>query len=327
MKGLQLTAYGDPSAVVELVEVPDVGAPGPDEVVIDVEASPVEPTDLYIIAGVYGQLPPLPHLLGAQGVGRVSAAGRDVKHLKEGDRTLVPPLSNAWVNQVKTSAPWLRPLPEGDVSQLSMLGINPPTAYLLLTEFVQLKPGDWVIQNGASSGVGRSVIAVAKAQDIKTVNVVRRPELVDELKALGGDIVLVDGPDLPQRIAAATDKAKISLALDGVGGSATQHLLDSIVLYGTVVVYADMSGEPFTVSGPQLLFSGQTIRGFWIVNWFQAQTSFDKVTAVYQELAPIVASGALSFPIVGEYSLEQYPEALAVAAKYRGKAIFKPNAR
>jgi NADPH:quinone reductase-like Zn-dependent oxidoreductase len=327
MRGIQLTAHGDPSEVVELVDVPDVGAPGPDEVVIDVEASPVEPTDLYMIAGVYGYLPPLPHLLGAEGVGRVSAVGRDVKHLREGDRALVPLLGNAWVNRVKTSAPWLRPLPDGDTNQLSMLGINPPTAYLLLTEFVQLKPGDWVIQNGANSSVGRAVIPIAKARGIRTVNVVRRAEIFDELKALGGDVVLVDGPDLPRRVAEATGNAKVSLALDGVGGSATQRLLDSIEAYGTVVVYAAMSGEPSSVAGPPLIFQGQSIRGFWIVNWLKAQTNFDKVTAVYQELAPMVASGALSFPVAGEFSLEQYPEALALAGKYSGKAIFRPNAR
>jgi NADPH:quinone reductase-like Zn-dependent oxidoreductase len=325
VKGLQLTAYGDPSAVVELVEFPDVGAPGPDEVVIDVEAAPVEPTDLYIIRGIYGVLPPLPSLLGAQGVGRVSAVGRDVKHLKEGDRTLVPLLGNAWVDRVKTSAPWLRPLPDGDLNQLSMLGINPPTAYLLLTEFVQLKPGDWVIVNAANSGVGRSVIAIAKTRSIKTVNVVRRPEPVDELRALGGDIVLVDGPDLPQRIAAATGQASVALALDGVGGPATQQLLDAVEKYGTVVAWSGMSSEPAPVSTISLLFKGQSIRSFWIVNWLQAQTRFDKITAIYEELAPMVASGMLAFPVAGEFSLEQYPEALAVAAKFRGKAIFKPN--
>jgi NADPH:quinone reductase-like Zn-dependent oxidoreductase len=126
MKGLQLTAYGDPSEVVKLVDVREVGAPGPDEVVIDVEASPVEPTGLYTIAGVYGYLPPPPHLLGAQGVGRVSAAGRDVRHLREGDRALVPVLGNAWASQVKTSAPWLRPPCEptsGDGSRR----LRPPT--------------------------------------------------------------------------------------------------------------------------------------------------------------------------------------------------------
>jgi NADPH:quinone reductase-like Zn-dependent oxidoreductase len=168
---------------------------------------------------------------------------------------------------------------------------------------------------------------IAKAWGIRTVNVVRRAEVTDELTALGGDVVLVDGPDLPLRVAEATGKAKISLALDGVGGSATQRLLDSIVEYGTVVVYAAMSGDASAVAGPQLIFLGQSIRGFWIVNWLQAQTSFDKVTTVYQELAPMVASGTISFPVAGEFSLEQYPEALALAGKYSGKAIFTPNAR
>ncbi len=256
MQGLQLTGYGDPADVIKLVDVPDVGAPRPDEVVIDVEASPVEPTDLYIVAGVYGLLPPLPHLLGAQGAGRVSAVGRNVKYLKEGDRCMVPPLSSAWVNKVKAEASFLRPLPSGDVNQLSMLGINPLTAYLLLTEFRPLKAGDWIIQNGANSSVGRAVIPIAKARGIRTVSVVRRLELVDEMTALGGDVVLIDGLDLPRRIAAATDKAKIELALDSVGGLATQRLLNSIVLQGTVIVYSAMSGEPLAVSNPPLVRLG-----------------------------------------------------------------------
>ena len=186
MRDLRLSAYGDPAQVVSLIDVPDVGPPGPDEVIIEVEASPVDPTDLYIIAGVYGELPPLPHLLGCEGVGRIVAVGRDVLHLKRGDRTVVPPLSNAWAERVRAKASWLRLLPEGDVNQLSLLGINPPTAALLLTEFVSLGADDWIIQTAANSAVGRSLIPIARSRRIKTVNVVRRPELVDELRRLGG---------------------------------------------------------------------------------------------------------------------------------------------
>lgn len=104
MKALQLTAHGNADDVVRLVDLPEPGDPGPGEVLIDVEASPVEPTDLYTIAGVYGYQPPLPHLLGAQGVGRVIAVGPDVTHLAVGDRALVPPLGNAWASRVRTSA-------------------------------------------------------------------------------------------------------------------------------------------------------------------------------------------------------------------------------
>jgi NADPH:quinone reductase-like Zn-dependent oxidoreductase len=90
MKSIQLTAYGKPDEVVKLIDVPDIGKPGPDEIIVDVEAAPIEPSDLYMIAGIYGNLPPLPHILGIQGVGRVAAKGRNVKHLKEGDRTMTP---------------------------------------------------------------------------------------------------------------------------------------------------------------------------------------------------------------------------------------------
>ncbi|BAN28249.1 alcohol dehydrogenase catalytic domain-containing protein [Caballeronia insecticola] len=207
MKAIHLTAYGEPAEVVKLVDVPDVGAPAPDEIVIDVEAAPVEPSDLYMIAGVYGNLPSLPHALGIQGVGRVSAVGRDVKRLKEGDRVVTPPFAPSWVERLKTNAPYLRPLPNADVNQLAMIGCNPATAYLLLTEFVELNRGDWIICNAANSSVGRSIIPLAKARGVRTICVVRRPELIAEMKALGADVALVDGPDLPQRVAIESDKA------------------------------------------------------------------------------------------------------------------------
>jgi NADPH:quinone reductase-like Zn-dependent oxidoreductase len=323
MKGIQLTGYGNPADVVRLIDVPDVGPPGPDEIIIDVEAAPVEPSDLYIIAGIYGDLPPLPHILGVEGVGRVSAVGRNFKHLKEGDRTLTPPFSPSWVNRVKTNASWLRSLPmEADVNQLSMLGMNPATAYVLLTEVVPLKRGDWVIVNAANSSVGRAIIPIAKARGIRTVAIVRRADIVKDIQALGGDVVLADGPDLAKRIAAATDKAPIELALDGVGDTATQALLDSVSYSGTVVAWSGMSGKPFTVSGPQLLFRNQTIRGFWIFNWFRAP-SHDKLVAMYEELIPLMASGAISYPVAGVYSFERVHEALEVGGKLNGKAILQ----
>jgi NADPH:quinone reductase-like Zn-dependent oxidoreductase len=326
MKGLQLSAYGNPAEVIRLVDLPEFGSLASDEYIIDVEAAPVAPTDQYIVAGIYGELPPLPHLLGCEGVGRVSAVGRDVKHVKVGDRVLAPMLqNNTWVSRIKTNETWQRALPGGNLNQLAQLGLNPATAYLILTEFVTLHPGDWVISTAANSAVGRSVIPIAKARAVKTVNVVRRPELVAEMAALGGDVVLVDGPDLPQQIAAATGNARISLALDGIGGPTTQRLLDALGLYGKVVLWSRMSGEPSNIDSVPILFTGKSLHGFWIVNWLKIPGNRERLTAIYEEIAPLVASGALSIPVAGEFDLEQYPAALALAAKYRGKAIFRPN--
>jgi mitochondrial enoyl-[acyl-carrier protein] reductase / trans-2-enoyl-CoA reductase len=323
MKAVQLQAFGNPADVVKLVDLPDVGAPGPDEVVIATEASPVNHTDFLIIAGRYGYLPPLPGILGVEGVGRVAAVGRNVRHLREGDRTLIPLMHPAWVERIKTSAPWLRPLPNGDVQQLSMLGINPATAYLLLTEIVPLRRGDWVIQNGANSAVGRAVIAIAKSLGLKTVNVVRREALVDEIKSLGGDIVLVEGPELPKLIAAATGKAPISLAIDMVADTATLNLTNSIAPNGTVVLYSASSQKPLIGSAIQMIFNNQSIRGFWLINWFKTATP-DKLAAMYGHLASMVASGAIVAPVAASYRFENFSDALTLAAKRGGKVILTP---
>ena len=128
MKAIQIETFGSPAEVVKAVDIPDVGAPTAGEVVIALEASPINPSDLLMIAGAYGYRPPLPAIMGTEGAGRVVAVGAGVKHLKEGDRTLVPFLRPAGAERIKTDATWLRPLPLGDINQFAMMGVNPPTA-------------------------------------------------------------------------------------------------------------------------------------------------------------------------------------------------------
>jgi len=323
MRAIQLQAFGKPADAVKLVEVADVGAPAPDEVVIALEASPINATDLMIIAGRYGFLPQLPSILGIEGVGRVASVGKGVKHLREGDQTLIPMLEPAWTERVKTNASWLRPLPKGDLNQLAMLGVNPATAYLLLTDIVKLKPGDWVIQNGANSATGRAVIPVAKSLGIRTVNVVRRPELVAEIKALGGDVVLVDGPDLAKQVAVETGKAKIALALDMVADSSTLNLMNVLANDGVVVMYSAMSGKPLVGSAPQVIFRNLSIRGFWLFTWYKTATP-EKLVAMYDHLAGMVASGTIVAPIAASQPFDQFAQALASAAKFSGKVILRP---
>jgi NADPH:quinone reductase-like Zn-dependent oxidoreductase len=324
MKAIQIEAFGNPAEVMKLVDVPDVGAPGTGEVVIALEASPINMSDLLMISGHYGHRPSLPCVVGTEGVGRVVAIGSGVTHLKPGDRTLVPYPSAAWAERIKADASRLRPLAGGDVHQLAMLGINPPTAYLMLTGYVDLPRGAWVIQNSANSGVGRALIPIAKSLGLKTVNVVRRDELVAELKAIGGDVVLVDGPDLAKRVAAETGGARIALAIDGVSDTATANLLGCLAEKGTLVFYSAISGKPFVGDARALIFRDISMRGFWLVHWFKTATP-DQITAMYDRLTPLVASGAISSPIAGTYRFSQIAEAVAVASNKRGKALFVPG--
>src|SRR5258708_1312693 len=295
MQAIQIERFGNPAEVLKVVDIPDVGAPAEGEVVIALEASPINMSDLLMISGRYGYRPPLPCVVGTEGVGRVVAVGSGVTHLKAGDRTPVPYPSAAWAERIKPNASHLRPLGAGAVSQ-----------------------------NRGNCGVGRARIGIAKSRGLKTVNVVRRDDVVAEIKTIGGDVVLVDGPDLAKRVAAETGKAPIALAIDGVADTSTTGLLGCLTDKGVHVFYSAISGKPLVAAAQPLTFRDISIRGFWLANWFNTATP-DKITEMYDRLAPLVASGAISSPVAGTYSFEQIAEAVATASRNRGKALFTPG--
>jgi NADPH:quinone reductase-like Zn-dependent oxidoreductase len=297
MKAIQIETFGNPVEVAHVSDIPDVDAPADGEVVIAVEASPINQYDLLMIAGGYGYRPRLPAIMGTEGVGRVIAVGAAVRHLKEGDRSLVPFLHPAWAERIKTDASWLRPLPPGDINQFAMMGVNPPTAYLMLTDIVTLPRGSWVIQNGANSGVGRATVAIAKWLGLRTVNVVRRDEVVAEMKALG---------------------------LDGVSDTSPMNLMSCLSESGVLVSYGGTSRKPMVVNPGSFIFKKQTIRGFWVLHWYQ-EARPDAIAAMFERLAPLIAAGAVSAPVVGTYGFNQVKEALAHAARSGGKVLFAPK--
>jgi len=234
MRALQISAYGNPSEVLRLAEIPETGAPGAGEVLIEIELAPLNKHDLLFMRGYFGG-PVAPTVVGNEGYGRVAAVGPHVKNVKVGDRVLAPNLSLTWRERLLAPAKALFPLPGGDRLQLAQLASNPPTAALILSEYTDLKPGDWIVQNGANSGVGRSLIAIAKKRGFRTINLVRRRELIDEIKQAGGDIVLEDDPASVAEAAQAVGKGAVRLAVDSVGGSATATLIQLLSDRGVLV--------------------------------------------------------------------------------------------
>jgi NADPH:quinone reductase-like Zn-dependent oxidoreductase len=235
-----------------------------------------------------------------------------VQNVKLGDRVLAPLSSFTWRERMVISADGLFTLPpDADPRQLAMLAINPPTAALLLSEYVNLNPGEWVVQNAANSGVGRWVIAFAKRRGLKTVNIVRRPELVPELEAIGGDRVVVDTPDVSERIRAAVGPAELRLALDGVSGRATGVLAATLSPRGTLVSFAAMSSSPMAISPLDVIFKPITVRGF-----FMAHPEFAaKIGPAAVQAAEMIASGRIHIPVAATYPLSSIQEAVAHAQR------------
>jgi len=317
MSQLVISALGDPTHTAGLVKDPDLTV-GPDDVLVAMEAAPINPVETLFANGWYPIQPQLPAVLGAEGVGRVVRAGENAAALT-GKRVVVisPYRQGVFGDQVVVPAGNTVTVPEGvDGHQLSMLSINPLTAYLLLNDYVTLRPGEWVAQNLGNSGVGRSVIALAKHAGVRTLNIVRRAEVADELRALGADEVLVDGPGL-----SITERPR--LAFDGVGGPGGDVLAGALAPGGTLVSYSAVTGEsPRLPLGP-LVFGGLAHRGLWIGNWLAA-TPRAEIERVYAELAGLVADGTLYVPVEATYPLDQYERALEHANRpgRTGKILF-----
>lgn len=326
MKQVLLERYGTPWEVASCVDVPDIGDPGPDEVVFDVLAFPINPADMGFCRGTYRLKPPLPATPGAECVGRVVSAGATVKHVKPGDLVLNLQREN-WTQRRKVKGDDAIPLPAGiDLKQAAMVRINPPTAQLMLSDFVDLHGGDWVIQNVANSAVGRLLIVLAHQRGLRTVNVVRRPELAEELRALGADLVLVDGDDLASRVARETGNAPIRLAVEAIGGAATGRLVDCLATDGTLVHYGSMGGEDPKVGRTNFIYRGIRLTGF-MLGRFLARRSAEKIRAIYADLGGQVMAGKLFAPVDTVYPIEKIKDALAHADRggRNGKILVSPN--
>jgi NADPH:quinone reductase-like Zn-dependent oxidoreductase len=298
MRAVQITQFGKPEDVMRVVDLQEPSAPGDGEVKVAVELSPLNRHDLLLVSGALMR-PPLPLVLGAEGVARVVEVGRGVETVAVGDLVVLPLYAGAWRERLVLPQEGLFPLPEGNVEQFSMLGSNPPTAGLILSDYVDLKPGDWVVQNAANSGVGRSLIALAKARGFRTINLARDESVFADLTAAGADIVHRDDAAAAEDVRREIGDARVALAVDSVGGDGVARLVELLSDGGSLVSYAAATGQPMAINALALIGKRVTVRGFFAGNFDYAT----KLLPVIREAAPLVASGALFVPPAAVFDL------------------------
>jgi len=312
MKAIQLTATGNPLETLKFVELPDPTTPENGEVIIRMEYSPINFSDLMVAKGIYFIQPQLPAVIGGEGVGVISEVGPDVTHLKKGDRVVLPFGTYAWSELVKAPAENLAALaPSADAKQASMIGINPPTAILLLNEFTTLEENDWIVFNAGNSSVANTFVTVAKSRKLKTLAIVRREDAVAVAKAAGADVVLVENPNIAEQAKSATNGANIKLGLDAVGGESSGVLAKILGEDSHLVAYAVLSGQPMVVSQVDLIVKRMKVHGFWMY----LEQFLPKLNAAVRESERLLESGSLNVPIAATYPLSQINEAVAHATK------------
>ena len=321
MKAIQLRAYGSPVEYTDVVEINDIGAIKNDEVIIEVLYSPVNPSDLLLANGTYPIQPKLPSVIGGEGVGRVFSIGSSVSTVKPGDIVTIPFGTFAWSEKVVAKAADLIILPANiDLQQAAMLSINPPTAVLLLEEFVSLHAGDWIVLNAANASVSNTIIAVAKSKGIKTLGLVRRKEAIDIALKAGADVVLIDDENVVSEAKKTTHNAEIKLGLDAVGGKATNSIAQILANEGYLVCYAMMSREPISVSQINLIFRRIQIHGFFMY----LPTYLPKLKDAKLQSLKLLEQGKINVPIAEIYPPERVKEALQHTIR-GGKVLLQFN--
>ena len=322
-KAIRYHEYGNPLEVLRL-ETVEQSEPQEGEVRVRLLAATINPSDYGMINGSYGRLRDLPAVAGREGVGEVEALGPGVSNIAVGKRVRFPD-SGAWQETACIRADELFEVPEDiPVDQAALSFINPPTAYCLLKKLVDLKPGSWIVQNAGNSAVGLSVIQLARAMGFKTISQVRREALVDPLKDMGADHVVLEGSDWSKMVDELTGGESVQLALNSVGGNSAIDQIKALGNGGTQVTFGGMVGDLVRFPTRYLIFKDVRLIGFWWDQWSRnagPKACNEVMTSVYE----MMRNGKLRTPVEATYSFSEYEAAIEHDKRPRlGKVLLRP---
>lgn len=319
MKIVQFERLGDPAAVLRIVERDDP-TPGPGQVLVRMLRMPINPADLLLVEGRYGaRVQKLPGTPGAEGVGEIVSCGEGVSGLTPGAR-VAPLIGSLWRTLVVCGADQVIRIPDDlDLDQAAMLKANPATAAALLQEAAKWAPGLGIVQNAANSAVGRLLDEFARLSGVPLVNVVRRQDAAEAIRAQNPDASVVVDPgtdpeSLRETIRQLHPDLEIGFGIDAIGGQATEALATCLADQGTIANYGRLSGRACQLDPHHLIFRGVSLRGFWLPSWFKAVTP-DAAKALYDDLISRVRTGTIRTAVEAVYPLEQVTDAAAHAAR------------
>ncbi len=318
MRALIHATYGEPSDVLEVAERP-LPEPGVGEVRVRTVLSPIHNHDLWTIRGTYGFKPELPAASGTEAFGIVDALGEGVDQLAVGQRVATGGTFGVWSEYFVARASGLVPVPDAVRDETAAQLISMPFSALSLLDYLDVQPGDWIVQNTANGAVGKLVAQFAAARGVHVLGLVRRDAGVDELGAVGiRNIVSTENADWRERAAEILGAAAPRAAVDSVGGSAAGDLLSLLGEGGTLVSFGAMGSGRLELSSGDLIFKQAIVKGFWGSTVSQAMDA-SKRAALFGELVQRIASGEVPLPVEKVFPFED-ARAAAAASDLPGRA-------
>lgn len=315
MRAVVFERFGEPAEVLRVQDRP-IPEPGPGEVRVRMIASPINPSDLLMVRGRYVKLPTPPATPGFEGVGVVDKAGSGLLgRLVKGKRVLVINHQGGnWAEYAVIPARQARPFP-ADLpdEQIASAFVNPATALALTRHIGRLERGDWLLQSAAGSSLGKMLIRLGRRDGFRTLNVVRRREAMDELKALGADAVIcsADGP-IDEQVRAIVGAEGVRYAIDPVGGETGGQVLRSLGLRGRLVIFGSLSEQPLPLDNRRLIAHQQTVQGFWLGHWMRDR-NIPQALALFSQIARLIKDGTLATTTRGRFPLGEIATAIGEA--------------
>lgn len=311
LKALVYEKHGNPAEVLQVRELP-APKPGFREVRVRMLASPINPSDLYTILGLYGVTQQLPATPGYEGVGIVEENGGGVLGwLRKGKRVaVIHEGGGAWAEQVVVPARRVFPVPDNvPDEQAATFFVNPATALVMTRHVLRVPQSQWLLQSAAGSALGKMVIRLGKLYGFRTINVVRRPEQVEELKELGADEVVCDSREkLVERVMAITQGQGVRYAIDPVGGETGTCVVECLGRGGRALLYGLLSGRPIQVDPRQMITNGNHVAGFWLSIWLKKQGVLTMLR-LFRQVRRLMSEGVLQSDIAAIYTMDEIQKA------------------
>ncbi|MGM0390019.1 MAG: zinc-binding dehydrogenase [Natrinema limicola] len=310
-----------------MIEIRDEPEPeiGPEDVLVDVRASAVNHTDIWIRRGLEGE-PPLTTGIDVSGV--VAETGHAVDGLTVGDRvvlywnttycgecefchagetTLCPGYGGLGVTRdgghaeyVAVAAEHAVALPD-DVSFVAAASVpsNFGTAWRALVTRADVGPQDDVLVVGATGGVGHGAVQIAAHAGATVYACTSSSEKAERLRELGADhIIDYSDVEIDEAIKESTDGRGIDVVFDSVGGPVYSQTIKSLVRGGRLVTIGTTLGDADAAMLPHVFWKQLSVIG-----------ATGCTRAEFDDLLDAVFDGAVR-PVVDEtIGLEEIPDA------------------
>ena len=296
MRAITHNTFGNPADVLQVTEK-EIPNPGPGQARIRVTLATIHNHDLWTVKGSYGFVPDLPAAAGTEAVGIVDALGEGVEGLQVGQRVASGTSFGIWAEYALVDASGLIPVPEQLSDESAAQLVAMPFSAISLLDFLDMKPGEWLIQNSANGAVGRMLAQLAESRGIHVVGLVRRDAGVQELAAQNiSGVVSTEAPDWEKQVEEITGGASIAVALDSVGGSSAADLVKLLGEGGTLVSFGAMGNPIMEIPSGPVIFKHITVKGFW-GSKVSREMPAEKKSQLFGELIARILDGTLTLPV------------------------------